>query len=121
MQHLGKLLLVPAAAALAYVAYRAQDPDYAAPIVPARAEVVPHAVSAEIPAGMAVRTIRVDGMCCNGCAGKLHQVLAGVDGVEEAAVDFVTGTASAVVPADADPEPLVAALRFDKYTAELVE
>ena len=108
-----------AGAVLGYVAYSAKEPDYAAPVVPAQAEVVPHEVSEVIPAGMAVRTIRVDGMCCNGCPRGLYEKVLGVDGVAEAAASFDEGTVSAVVPEELPIEALTAVLQSAKYTPTL--
>ena len=47
--------------------------------------------------------------------------LKGVPGVTEAAVDFDSGTASALVPESLDVEVLVASLHFDKYSARVHE
>ena len=52
--------------------------------------------------GEAVRNIAVEGMCCNGCAGKLHVAAMQVEGVREVAVDFDTGTVLVRAPEELD-------------------
>jgi copper chaperone CopZ len=66
-----------------------------------------------------VRTIEMKGMCCLGCTGRIYDRIRETPGVVDAAVSFEKGMAQIVIPADADPEPLVAALRFDKFDAKL--
>ena len=119
MKLLLALPLVLAGAALGWIALSAEDPTYQPPVPGVVTNVVPKTLSGEVPDGMVVRRFQVTGMCCDGCTGKLYRSLAEVDGVQEAAVDFLTTSASAVVPADADVQTLLAALEFDKYTAEL--
>jgi copper chaperone CopZ len=111
------LPLVLAGAVLGWIALSAEEPTYEPP-VPGVADVVPTSLSGDVPVGMVVRRFRVTGMCCDGCSGKLYRSLAAVDGVREAAVDFRSATAQAVVPAGADDASLLASLRFDKYAAE---
>lgn len=104
---------------LAYVAHRAGARDYVPPSLASEREVIPVQVSPEVPPGMIVHTFDVTGMCCEGCVAKLYRTLASVEGVREAAVDFQEGTAQVVVPTAADVTPLLSALAFDKYEAEL--
>jgi copper chaperone CopZ len=60
----------------------------------------------------------VEGMCCFSCTDKLHTALLAVPGVREAAVNFDTGTVSAIADESVPTEALEAALNFDKYTAK---
>jgi copper chaperone CopZ len=114
MKQLGLLLLLLAGGVLAWLALRADEPSYVPPRPP---DAVPVVLSGDVPAGFAVRTLDVAGMCCTGCSAKLYAALTEVDGVREAAVDPVVGTAQVVVPQEAPIEPLVAALTFDVYAA----
>lgn len=116
------LLLVAAGGVCAWIAFRAPEPDYVPPSAPGAVQAaasVPSALPEEVPEGMAVRTLDVEGMCCNGCTAKLHAALVALPDVSAAAVSFETGRAQALVPADADPAELVDALCFDKYAARL--
>ena len=79
--------------------------------------VAPSTLASPARPGEVVRNLAVEGMCCKGCAGKLHAALLEVDGVREAAVDFERATALARVDESVDAAALEAALRFDKYTA----
>ena len=114
----GPLLLVLVGLVCAGLAWRAGERTYE---VPARPEIVPTpvALSGVVPAGHVATSLEVEGMCCTGCSAKLHGALLALDGVSEAAVDPVLGTAHAVVPEGFELERLVAALTFDKYTAAL--
>jgi len=112
-------VLFLAGGALAWVALRAPARDYVAPSpAEVRAHVpAPTSLSVAPPAGFAVRTLEVEGMCCTGCTGKLYAKLRAEPGVADAAVDFERGIAMAVVPESADVEALARALSFDKYQA----
>lgn len=115
------LLLVAAAGiVLGYVAWRAPAREY---LAPTPAEVQAHAAApvsliGGIPPGCVVRTFAVDGMCCQGCTGKIYKRLRETPGVVQAAVQFDTGTAEVVVSESTDVALLETALRFDKYTAK---
>ena len=116
------MLLGAAAAVLTWIAYRSPAPtetptwvaDQAGQAqVPARLE--------RAPSGGAVkRELAVDGMCCQGCTRKLYDALLALPAVEQAAVDFESGRALAVVPAEFDASELEQALAFDKYSARLL-
>ena len=113
------VVLGGAAAALGWVALRSPETDYVAPTV---AEVQAHvpaptSLVGEVPAGCVVRAFDVEGMCCTGCTGKLYAALRALPEVRQAAVSFEGGTAEVVVPEDADPAHVAAALNFDKYRA----
>lgn len=41
---------------------------------------------------MAVHHLKIDGMTCGGCSGRVARVLEAMDGVERAEVDHVEGT-----------------------------
>lgn len=106
-------LILVAGAAAAYIAFSSEAPHSTRPDhAPA-----PSTLASPAGPGEVVRNIAVDGMCCNGCAGKLHTAAMAVDGVLEVAVDFDRATVLARVPEGFDPAPLEAALNFDKYTA----
>ncbi len=109
------VLILVAGVAAAYIALSAEAPHHTRP----DHRPAPASLASPAGEGEVVRNFAVDGMCCNGCAGKLHTAAMGVEGVLEAAVDFDTGTVLARVPADLDPKPLEAALNFDKYTVTL--
>lgn len=118
MKLLTPALLLASAGALAWVAVRSPEPSYQ-PIPEERPapEHVPKALSGAVPAGYVVRTFEVEGMCCQGCPGKLWNAVTDVPGVVEAAVDFETGSAEAVVPSDLDVACLETAMTFDEYRA----
>lgn len=112
MKHIPLLLVALAGVWLGFVALRAKAPTYEA-----HSGAVPSRLSGSVPEGFLVRNFRVEGMCCESCTRKLHQSLAGVEGVQEAAVDFGSGTAAALVAGSVPVERLLAALNVEKYTA----
>jgi len=120
MKLLAAALLALAALALAFIAWRAPERTYAPPRVDAAPAHVPVRLSGDVPEGCVVRAFEVEGICCEGCGGKLFAALDTVEGVREVAVDPVLGVASAVVPSDLDPARLEQALTFSKYTARLL-
>jgi copper chaperone CopZ len=114
------LLIVVAGSALGYVAWRAPAREYTAPTL---AEVQAHAPApttlvGEVPSGCVVRAFAVDGMCCQGCTGKIYKRLKDTAGVVQAAVDFDASTAQVVVSETTDIALVETALTFDKYTAK---
>jgi len=114
-RHLGLLLLLGAALALGLVALNAKQPTYA---VPTRPETIPFTLAGEpVPAGYALRTFAVEGICCQSCAGKLERALAPLGGVERVAVDPVRKEVQALVRIEVPATELAAALTFDKYVA----
>ena len=114
-------LVVLAGAALAVVALRAPTRDYVAPTEAdvAAHQPAPQSLHGEVPADCVVRRIDVKGMCCLGCTGRLYDRIRNEPGIVEAAVSFEQGVAEVVIRKDADPEPIVAALHFDKYEPAL--
>jgi copper chaperone CopZ len=112
VKHLILILVVLAGIWLGFVALKADPPTY-----DGAAGEVPAHLSGELPAGFRVASFEVEGMCCSTCPGKLYASLSGVEGVREAAVDFDTSTAEAVVPEALPDEALLAVLNVDKYTA----
>jgi copper chaperone CopZ len=78
---------------------------------------IPLALEGAAPEGFALRTLAVEGICCQGCSSKLFGALLAVDGVQAAAVDPLKADASAWVRPDVPVAALEAALTFDKYTA----
>ena len=118
MKYAGILFLGLIGLALAGIAWRAESPTYRAPVVdPDPPAVVPHTLTGNVPAGRVVRTFDIEGICCNGCPGKLFVKLDQLEGVEEAAVDPVLKQAMVVVSTDYDVARVEAALTFGKYSA----
>lgn len=115
------VLLVAAGLALAWIALRhTLDAGATAPEiqVPSR---IPVALTGEVPDGYVVRAFDVQGMCCDSCAAKLYAPLAAIDGVDEIAIDPLSGRVATLVPADLDVGLLTAALNRDDYSARPVE
>jgi len=110
-------LLVPllfAGAVLGAIAWKARARDY---VVGAPAGTFPVRLEGEVPDGCEVRVFEVDGICCGGCAAKLHDAVAMVEGVRRLAVDPATKEVQVLVRAEVDPERLTQALTFDEYVA----
>lgn len=61
--------------------------------------------------------LKVDGMTCSHCVGRVQKALDAAPGVVEAKVDLDTGTAEIRLGADADPSVLVAAVEAAGYSA----
>lgn len=114
---LAVLVLLAAGSALGTVAVLARERTY---VVPEREkpQSIPLALSGAVPAGFAVRTFDVEGICCQGCSSKLHGALLAVEGVRAAAVDPLAAVVTALVPLDMPDARLEAALTFDKYSAK---
>jgi copper chaperone CopZ len=108
------VVLVVAAVATAWIVLGSEGPHREA----AAKEVAPRELSSEPGPGEVVRVIEVEGMCCFGCTDKLHAAALAVPGVREAAVDFESGTVSALAAETVAPDALETALNFDKYTAK---
>ena len=119
VKHLGTAIVILAGAALGIVAWRAGTPDYVPPRLVEAPDRVPIRLSAEVPPGYVVRSLEVEGICCDGCGGKLFVALTSLAEVREAAVDPILGVAQAVVPAGLDTARLEEALTFSKYSARL--
>ena len=120
MKSLGLFLLVAAGAVLGWVAYRTPEPTYVVPqLDETDPEQIPLALTQVAQAGDVVRTFDVEGMCCNGCTGKLYRALAEHPSVNAAAVSFEHGTAQVSVAKEFDSTALVSLLTFDKYSAAL--
>jgi copper chaperone CopZ len=115
MKYLGLLLLACSGGILLWIALVVGAPTY---LAPRTAETVPVVLTGEVPNGFIVRRLSIDGMCCQGCAAKLHALLIQVEGVREVAVDALTGEASVVVPAGTEVALLEQAVTFEDYTAE---
>lgn len=113
MKTLLLLLLASTGGVLGYVAFRAPEQSYEPP----EPIVIPVVLTEDPPGDCRVVQIEVDGMCCDGCAAKLHKVLTADASVRDAAIDFILGRAEVVVPSDYDSGPLVASLNFGKYEA----
>lgn len=116
VQRLWLVGLVLAGLALAVVALRSPDPTYAAPR-PLRPVQVPRALTQAPLPGNVERSFDVEGICCQGCGGKLGAALLALDGVQEVAVDPVLGRVMALAPADLDPQRLASTLTFGAYVA----
>ena len=119
-----KALLVPlvllAGAAALWVARRTPAPTYAPPTEAAPAyTVIPEVLASPPGPGEVVHELEVEGMCCNGCPVKLHELLTQIDGVRIAAMSFDTSSAGVIASSDVSGDELVRALTFDKYRATL--
>ena len=106
---------------LAIVALRAPSRDY---VAPTQADLeahrpAPQSLQGAIPEDCVVRRVEVKGMCCLGCTGRIYERIRSAPGIVDAAVSFEKGVAEVVIRKDADPTPVVAALRFDKYEPAL--
>ncbi len=119
MKHLGIGIFLLAGAALGIVAWRAETPDYVPPRLVEVPDRFPVRISADVPEGCVVRSLEVEGICCDGCGAKLFVALTSLEEVREAAVDPILGVAQAVVPAGLDTALLEQALTFSKYSARL--
>lgn len=106
-------LILLAAAAAGYLFATSEAPHRTRP----DHEGAPTTLASPAGPGEVVRNLAIEGMCCQGCAGKLHAALLAVDGVREAAVDFDRATALARVDERVDVGVLEAALSFEKYRA----
>jgi len=113
MKPLLPVLILAAGGAAAWIMVSSDPPHATRP----DHQPAPATLASPAGPGEVVRNLAVDGMCCNGCAGKLHAAVMGVPGVCEAAVDFDTGTVLVRAPAELDVTALETALSFDKYTA----
>ncbi len=113
-------LLAVAAAATAWVVGSRSAPTYAVPREPPSAFAPAPAVllSAPGPAEV-VRRFHVEGMCCQGCTGKLHKAISSFPGVREACVDFESESACVIAAESVSTAELERALTFDKYQARL--
>jgi copper chaperone CopZ len=114
------LVLLVAALAGAWIAWRAPAPDYVppveAPVAFAPAQVaLPRAPAA----GEVALELEVDGMCCRNCTGKLQAAATGLPGVRAFAVADDLLTARVLADASVEPAAVERALTFDKYTAKL--
>ena len=118
MKVLLPLTLLAAAGATAWVLATRSEPTYVPPGEPPMAYApAPRALFSEPGPGEALRVLDVEGMCCQGCTGKLYAALVDAPGVRAAAVDFESGTASVVAEDGTTPDFLASRLTFDKYTA----
>jgi copper chaperone CopZ len=121
MKHLGLVLLGAAALVLGTIAWRAHEPSRARLIDEERGRDVPAQLSGAVPDGCVVRTLAVEGMCCQSCAPKVYLALAGTAGVREVAVDPILGRAQVVVERALDPARLAAAATFEDYSARVTD
>jgi copper chaperone CopZ len=62
-----------------------------------------------------IRSYRIDGMTCGGCAAHLQQAIGAVEGIDRVSVSYDSGTADVLVPSDADFEAL------DQAVGEAIE
>lgn len=111
---LALLLLLAAGVALGTIAVRAKEPSYVAPVV---GDVMPRRIEGEVPAGLALRTFHVEGICCPSCGSKLHRALASIEGIRKVAVDPDTKEVQVLVAPEVSSERLAEALTFDEFVA----
>ena len=114
VKSLGFVLLAASGGILLWVGLTATRAEYVPPREP---ELVPLALTGEVPEGCEVQTFDVDGMCCTNCSAKLYRALVETEGVRAAAVDPSLGRAEVVVPAGTKRAELARVLTFDKYVA----
>lgn len=110
-------LLLVAAAGLTWVVATRGERTFAAPVEEAPVVPAPTVLVHGAGPGQLELDFDVEGMCCTNCTGKLHRAVTAVPGVHEAAVDFESGLARVVVDQGTDPQQVLAALAFDKYSA----
>lgn len=111
------LMLVAALAGTVYIVVRAKAPTYTPPAL-VKPETLPTVLQSQPAPGEVVRVFDVEGMCCGGCAPKVYRALAAAPGVREAAVDFDTNTARAIVASEVEAAALEKAMTFDDYVAK---
>jgi len=118
---LSATLLLLAAAALFWIAWRSPEPPAFTPLeTPEEQEArppVPAALTGGPAAGLVRRVLDVEGMCCDGCRRKLHEAVVAVPGVAQAAVSLEDGSASVESSPDVTAERLATALSFGNYVA----
>jgi hypothetical protein len=111
-------LLLAAAAGAGWLLLTRSGPTYVPPQEqPTAYAPAPTVLTRPAGAGEALCVLDVEGMCCKGCAGKLHARLMEQPWVRLAAVDFDAGRAEAVVEEDVAADELAAVLTFEKYSA----
>lgn len=67
------------------------------------------------------RTIRIEGMMCGHCSGRVKKALEAVAGVETAEVSHETGTAEVTLRGDASDEALAKAVTDAGYKVAGIE
>ncbi len=67
------------------------------------------------------KTMKIEGLHCGGCDGRLKRILEAIDGVTEATADHVTGTAVVVMDKDVPNETLKAAAEGGNFTVLGIE
>lgn len=116
------VLVLAAGGALAWIALRAPQPS-PEPVAAGweqklgALEPIPARLDGPAAAGCVIRTLSVEGMCCQGCPRSLREKLLAVEGVRRAAASLELGEVQAEVPAGLDAAVLVAAIASDKYHA----
>jgi len=90
MKALLVLLLISAGASLAWIGWRASDPDHQAHTLEGGADptYVPAVLIGELPDGAHLIDFIVDGPCCDGCSQSLYKVALAVQGVQAAAIHY---------------------------------
>ena len=62
-------------------------------------------------------TLKVTGMHCDGCSGRIKGALERIDNVESASIDHNTGKADVAVTGDVSPQMLIETIDNLGYTA----
>ena len=120
MKYLPITLLLLAGGVLAAIALSSEPADYVAPSLENPPAPIPTQLTGVVPAGHAVVKLEVDGMCCRGCPSTLYDALLALEGIDEAAVEFVAsgvpGHIAVVAPEDFPVDRLTGAIASEKYT-----
>lgn len=66
------------------------------------------------------KTLKISGMNCGSCVGRVEKALAQVPGVDSASVNLATASAHIVAP-NVDPQVLIAAVNSAGYSAAIQE
>ena len=65
---------------------------------------------------MTVHHLKIDGMTCGGCSGRVTRVLEAMDGVERAEVDHVEGTGVITTSASVTMDMILEAVQGTGFT-----
>lgn len=109
------VLLAGAALAGVVIKHRADEAERVRSL-PVLAD-IPSSLDTSPGEGEVVRAYSVSGMCCESCTRKLHERIAGLDGVVACAVDLIEERLTVIARDDVASERILSTLSFDKYAA----